>query len=369
MPLPLRALLFASVATSAAAVATVGLAAPLAPRAPVVAPAVAPAHPIVAKPPLHPAVATVHAERHASPKIPAFRPPPPDADTATLLATSRALLARQKDRMATLIPKSGYRSLGALADAVSAMGPTHAAAVKMLAAEDAFEFVIRSSPYIGDAIAEKGFLNQYDTGTSGLKYAPAARAAIEASFLGLTDVEYAQLPNSLRPKYGVIRPTRGSGVRLPWDPSEHYGRALFVLKRDAVRDFVTVYPGESLGFSALGWPGFTPPARLDAWHQSFVPWEDRMLLAPSLEVDTGVAYVRTTAPRGFQRHVADEPGYLETQYWRPLGLEHVERYEFDITPPKGEFLQALRHHGVRIIDTATGAEWHGDAPAPLLHAR
>jgi hypothetical protein len=151
--------------------------------------------------------------------------------------------------MHNLLPTSGFESLEHLEKAVDAMGPQRAQVVEMLKAEDKFDFTMRTPADFRDAIASRGFLNQHDTRRSGGILDPDWRAAVEASFTGLSTAEYQLVPNSMRPKYGYLRPAKGSGVSLP-DNATRYGEDVFVFRHDAVKDEVTLYPDDSAAYSA-----------------------------------------------------------------------------------------------------------------------
>ncbi|MCM2322402.1 MAG: hypothetical protein NDJ90_03980 [Oligoflexia bacterium] len=62
----------------------------------------------------------------------------------------------------------------------------------------------------------------------------------------------------------------------------------------------------------------------------------------------------------------DHYGYLELQYWGPLGLDDVEIFEFRVTPPSGEFLRELQKRGIRIRDgrVEPAVEWVPPASVP-----
>jgi hypothetical protein len=149
--------------------------------------------------------------------------------------------------MHNLLPTTGFASLEQIAKAVEVMGPERAGVVEMLKAEDKFEFAIRAPSANRDAIASGGFLNQHDSRTSRGMFDTDHRVLVEASFLGMSVAEYQQVPNSVRPKYGYLRPARGSGVSMNDDGTEPYGEDIFIFKHDAVKDEVTTYPNDSLG--------------------------------------------------------------------------------------------------------------------------
>jgi hypothetical protein len=234
------------------------------------------------------------------------------------------------------------------------MGPQRAQVVEMLKAEDKFEFTMRAPASIRDAIASRGFLNQHDARKSRGTMNPGLRARVEALLVGLSSAEYQQVPNSVRPKYGYLRPAKGSGVSMV-DRATPYGEDVFVFRHDAVKDEVTLYPTDSLSRSELG--------EGTEWHQSLVPWADRMLLAPNLEINRDELQYSVQVPGGF-RNTRIWTRYLEIQIWRPLGLEDVERFEFKTTPPSGAFLQALQKNGVKIFEQGSTDAWKEGEPSP-----
>lgn len=291
----------------------------------------------------------------------------PGASRALMVEAGKTLIVQQQERAQGLLPTSGFSSLHELERAVSAMGPNRAKAVELLRDEKNFEFVMRAPSTIRDSIAQRGFLNQHDSGTSRGTLNPDYRANVEASFVGMDAVAYKRLPNAVKPKYGFLRPSATSGAK--WDDSRslQYGDDFFVFKRDAVKDHLTFYPTDSLGQSAYGTSA--PPS---SWAHALQPWSQRMILAAGLEVagDGNLQYA--PRPPGFQSTRQNFDYYMEIQIWRPLGLEDVERFEFTTAPPQGDFLKALRQTGVKIFKKGSAEEWKGDAttePHSVLRMR
>ena len=303
-------------------------------------------------------------------KVPAFKAPPPYADKPTLLAASKDLMARQSARMKSFLPTTGYKSIAEVGEKTSQLSPTRAAVVDMLKSEDKFEFAMRVPGNIRESITAKGFLSQHDTLTTrgSASASEDVKSRVEASFLGMSVKEYEGIPNAIKPKYGFLRPAKETGIKIA-DGAEQYGEDIVVFKRDAVKEHLTVYPLDSVANSALGWPvkpaspGTQEPAPTE-WHQALVPWKDRMLLAPDLDVPTGTNELRlhgARAPEGFVTRPQAFSRYVEVQIWRPLGVEDMERFEFSTAPPKGEFLKALRANKVQIFQIGDTHEWKGDA--------
>lgn len=92
-----------------------------------------------------------------------------------------------------------------------------------------------------------------------------------------------------------------------------------------------------------------PTTGATTWKQAFLPWKDRVLAV------TGLALNGTT--------VTMRSSYIELQYWRPLGLEQVERFEFQDDPPSGYFSDALRAYAVKIYRRGATVEWTDDLTA------
>ena len=189
------------------------------------------------------------------------------------------------------------------------------------------------------------------------------RVKAEANFLGMIAKDYNALSPKVRPKYGYLRPSAASGVTQT-DPSSQYGSDTFIFKPEAVKDNLTFWPADSLGPAGCrGWR--TRPQR---GTKPFFPWSQRMLAAPTVAVIGNQLTRLTQYPAGFKPDFVGKYGlnYIELQFWRPLGIEDVERFEFARTPPSGAFLAALRANGVKIFQKGTPAEWKGDAPPPTI---
>jgi hypothetical protein len=279
----------------------------------------------------------------------------------------RKLIERQMDRMHKLVPSSGFATLDDVGKAVAALGPHRAKVVELLLKDDAFEFVTAKPESTRNGILQRGFLNQFDTGSSNGSYNPGWRLNAESWFLGMSRAEYEKIPNSVRPKYGYLRPAASTGVKMNDSGASHYGSDVFVFKREAVRDHLTFYPADSLGMA----PYTSGPAATqtpDQWDQALLPWSSRMFLAPHLQVtNDGELQFGQAPPPGFKGRPMNTR-YLEIQIWRPLGLEDVERFEFQTTPPSGDFLKSLRQNGVKIFKRGDVNEWKDDQPA-APHAR
>jgi hypothetical protein len=290
-------------------------------------------------------------------------PPPPQkveplahAEHDALVNAGHALVQKQAEHVKKTIPRSGFATLDHLAKAVSAMGPPRARAVELLKDEKNFEFAMNAPEGAREGIVAAGFLNQYETNTSGGKLLPEKRQEAEAKFMNLSADEYGKLPLRVRPKYGYLRPSPASGVTMN-DHAHRYGSDTFVFKSSSVKDNVTFYPCDSL-YPAT--ERFIPDAR--RWYHGFLPWSGRMLLAPSMSVEGNVMERVERGPPEFEDSTSRySDTFIELQFWRPLGLEDVERFEFAWSPPTGEFLAALRANGVKIFQKGQTAEWNGDA--------
>lgn len=284
--------------------------------------------------------------------------PGASSDRAPLVALGRSLVARAAARSKSLLSTSRFASLSELTDSIAAMGPSRARAIELLKSESSFEFAIRVPSGVRESVSARGFLNQHDTKVSNGTLDVSGRRSAEAAFLGMSEEEYQAVPNSVRPKYGYLRPAGATGVRFDERQLESYGDDVFVFKQDALKNAVTVYPADSLTY------GLSVPVPASHWQHTLLPWRDRALLAAGVEV-TAAGELQLGAappPRFFGVHAkADQ--YLEFQAWRPLGLEDVERMDFSTVPPSGAFLRALRQNGVRIFKRGETTEWRGDEVA------
>jgi hypothetical protein len=289
--------------------------------------------------------------------VPAKVKPLAPVEHDALVNAGHALVQKQAEHVKKTIPKSGFATLEHLAKAVSAMGPSRARAVELLNDEKNFDFAMNAPEVAREGIAAAGFLNQYETKTSGGKLLPEKRQEAEAKFMNLSADEYVKVPPRVRPKYGYLRPSTASGVTMD-DHAHRYGSDTFVFKSSSVKGNVTFYPCDSL-YPAT--ERFIPEAR--SWYHGFLPWSERMLLAPSISVEGNTMERVDLGPPEFKDSTSSySDTFIELQYWRPLGLEDVERFEFAWNPPTGEFLAALRANGVKIFHKGQTEEWKGDAP-------
>lgn len=291
--------------------------------------------------------------------VPSFWPPMEHADTKALITNGKQLMMRQEVRAQKLLSTSGFHSLDDIAKAVSAMGPSRKEAVELLRKENGFEIKMRTPGTIREAIAQKGFLNQHDTGCSRGCLNPNYRSNVEAAFLGISREDYDKLPNSVRPKYGYMAPSKASGIGHD-NSASHYGEDVFVFKNE-IKQHVTFHPTDSLGGSTAnyGTSGSGKAPDPTVWHQILQPWSQRMLLAPSIDVSADKK-LQMGASGPSQWNGKYSGSYLEIQIWRPVTLKDVARFEFTNTPPSGSFLKALRDSGVKIYKSGDNNEWKDD---------
>ena len=269
------------------------------------------------------------------------------------LERHRSLVKSQEERVDALFGTTGFASREAFETSVRAQG--HGEVLDFLGNEKNWQFVMNKPEIRRDGIAAKGFLNQFETGTSEGRLSPQLRNHAESVLMGVPEATYAAFDPAMKPRYGYLRTAPDASAKMG-PPSRSYGPDTYVFKAEKVRDFLTYTDGDSLGYCYVGCGGFN-----GKWDHSFLPWKDRELLAGSLSVGAGTV-TRTPLIQlpGMQSSMVHGRDYVELQYWKPLNLDDVESFEFSGQAPSGQFLKDLQDHGVKIfhrLSTGQAEEW------------
>lgn len=174
-----------------------------------------------------------------------------------------------------------------------------------------------------DSIAERGFLNQHQIGSSGGMYDPAERAAQEDHLLGITlEAEYGRgsenPANQVRPKYAFLSLKDIPLAQHPMIVSNAglinsmYGN-VFAVFSDAIKARTTFTMNDSLGMEK--------------------PAEVYTLRRKVLSADDPATHAN---------------GYMEAQVWGPLGMRDVHHFIVNcegFRPIGAEALAKLRRLG------------------------
>lgn len=259
---------------------------------------------------------------------------------------------------------SGFQSPEALREVIETKGnPDVKRAAQQLDAED-FEFAILRPENARWWVPKVGFHNQHVTGTSRGYLNNMARDVVEASHLDVTYDDFQTQDKDLKPKYGLLIPKFDSGLRRRSAPG--YGSDMFILNKDRVRDRTTWTAGDSLNSALV----YNPQFRFGVfkapvfWDQFFIPWSQRLLLAPLIQkyehtqlvpqphymnIETD-ASLPSDSPQKLKRSYPNNE-YVELQFWGELGLDDVKAFVFQIHPPSGDFLTALLRHKIPIYES------------------
>ncbi len=207
-----------------------------------------------------------------------------------------------------------------------------------------------------------GFVNQRVSGSSrgGLNF--LLMDYVEASRSGSILALYEKLDPDLKPKYGYLKPKD----RFISQKAQHlaiYGTDTYIFKKEALADRTTWTAGDSF----MGTPyGISQPTLAlndgkvlqrsvdpQIWTEYFIPWSDKDLLAPQIVLNGPRGGMRIGHQTEAVNGKALDLGYLrwgfvELQFWGPVRLSDVKEFIFRVSPPTGEFLQALRDHQIKI---------------------
>jgi hypothetical protein len=177
--------------------------------------------------------------------------------------------------------------------------------------------------------------------------------------IGVKFDEYTNTHNNLKPKYGFMRTSRDSELKLTNDGSGQYGDDIYVFKQERVNHRLMWTKGDSLGHA---WN--VESGGVDHIMDMFIPWKFRELIMPYLQSSSrSGGFHLSVSPEvaNFGSYQATKKtmysaSYFETQIWGPLDLDDVAEFTFLKEPPTGEFLNALRDRGIKIFDgTKAGA--------------
>lgn len=230
-------------------------------------------------------------------------------------------------------------------------------------------------------ILQNGFLNQYQSHTSGGELDVVLRAKVEAELSGVEPGAFAAITAENRPKYGYLAPKLGSSLARN-RAAQGYGEDIYLFKKDRLKSRTTWTSGDSLDsynyYTNTGPqnPQGNPMPKLS----HFLPWAAKDLLLARLQKDDfdpdelalqkmGYSQVQIAdgrlansgnlpvLPDTFEEYVEIQ-NYVELQFWGPLNLDDVEVFIFTKSPPSGQFLQELVKRKIQIFQHSKA----GDAP-------
>jgi len=330
-----------------------------------------------------------------------FRHLPLDTRPPKLLEAARELLAAQEKRFAASFATSGFPDDAHLRAAINSAGGHYK---KLLDAFDQgeVEFAMNRPEGARWWVPKVGFENQRNTGTSKGMMNPDYRDEVEAKLIGTRASVYKTFDNELKPEYGYLRPAPSFGVKQS-EAAARYGDDIYIFKKERVQDRLAWTAGDSFGaVDQVADDAENPVA--NNWQGYFIPWKYRSLLVPEVEptiektgfgFEAGSRYDRSyfssdaditsmedwskkekmekaAFKAAFDAHLKGTPlepfksveahRYIELQYFGPLGLDDVETFQFQKTPPSGDFLDELRKRKIKIRDgrQTPAIEWNAE---------
>lgn len=205
------------------------------------------------------------------------------------------------------------------------------------------------------AIAQHGFLNQFEAKRSGGYYDIQKRRQIEAAYSNLPLEAYDKIPISMRPKYGYLAPVIGDQLSRSSSAAD-FGSDTYIFKMERLKNRTSWVPGDSLDqydyyIDDYGKAKIPRASR-------FLPWSSRALLLPYLDSPNGANELGIVAQTDNKLNVGGKliklpttvnQDYIELQFWGTLSLDDVEAFIFKTDPPKGKFLLELKRRNIRIF--------------------
>lgn len=276
---------------------------------------------------------------------------PTDSRPEKIQKEVEKIINSTNSRMAKLFPTTGHINLEAYEAAVRNSGnQTLIDNFELLKNVD-FDLSIRRPNAGRFWVPKTGFQNLFVTKSSRGYYTPEGRNNVESGWTGIEAQEYLSYDDETKPKYGSIRPKLSDSKSIPAEKDKGYGDDIYLLKKEAVIHRLTLNIGDSNGVIAIntgsGWEWRRHEAK--EWDQTYIPWSHRTLLAPYLNRELfGHSQKNETdiLNKGWKTGFV----YFEIQIFGALTLDDVEAFEFQGTPPSGEFLKELQKRKIQIID-------------------
>lgn len=163
-------------------------------------------------------------------------------------------------------------------------------------------------------ILKRGFMNQYQMGSSRGIFNPELRQKAEAHYLKMTLTEYRNLPVDVMPKYGMV--LSPSFLTKSHKLSSQYGEDLYLLKFDQLRERLTWTYGSPVEF----------------WDtRGFIPWEHK-----EPRSSHSVKY------------------HTQFQVWGSVQPSDIQALIFTKIPPDYETIQMLEQNNIEVYDGRKG---------------
>ncbi|MBS1969817.1 MAG: hypothetical protein JSU04_05895 [Bdellovibrionales bacterium] len=294
---------------------------------------------------------------------------PGDKRLAKINDKARKFMREHEALFEKTIPSTGYSDYAAYEKAVrSSADPVVQRAVALID-QNQLDVYIRRPEQGRFWIPMTGFQNQFVTDSSRGYMGKEGRNGVESLLTDRNVAEYSKLDNELKPKYGALRVKEGTGVKDDVSSANWYGSDIYTLKLEAIADRLSIFVGDSLNHynsSGVNWHvGRTAP--VNNWDGMLIPWSRRLLIVPYM-IETlkySNAFYRpsySAAPElPIKRQQDRAHEYWESQIFGRVTLDMVKTFEFEKTPPSGEFLAELKKHGIKIIDRRVNppVEWDG----------
>lgn len=274
---------------------------------------------------------------------------------------AKNILSRQEQVFDRLFKAVGYRTYSEFETFLrESNDPVVQKAISLAENENHFEIHMARDERTREGIAQKGFLNQFQTGTSSGVSNLELRTNLESTMIAMDPKEYQKLSNELKPKYLSIKVKDGSAVHSPVMVAPRYGTDVYTFKNHLISDRMTFFPGDSLDH--VKGKITSDPLTMNSRSVSptsvemlFLPWSRRLLMVPFM-----LAYLQKNT---FGAPIFDSRDYRvpllwssiphpywEAQVFGPLDLSHVESFEFRKNPPNGKFLSELLRRDILILD-------------------
>ncbi len=204
--------------------------------------------------------------------------PPKSGRLPRLLVQAKELLKKQEERFVPFFSDSGFSDSEALRKALHEYSPQAGKLADNLANEKV-ELAMNRPEGARWWVPKVGFQNQRTTGSSRGMFSPEYRNQVEAKLTGQNSVEYAASDDQFKPVYGYLKPKPSNRIKQA-NAANGYGPDTYVFKNDRVTDRLTWTPCDSFGVQ--GYAAESPGAKPTNWKGFFIPWKNRLLIAPDL---------------------------------------------------------------------------------------
>lgn len=241
---------------------------------------------------------------------------------------------------------------------------------------DEMELFVYAPAHIGSSIKKYGMLNRHVTDTYTYGHPNIAyRTESEKFYAHLSDDEYSNLGPRTLPVYAIIRKKNDTFVQS--SSASNYGDGGFVLDLEAVKDRLSILPGDTLVSYQRSERKKSIADYKNTWGRRFIPWKYRYFIFPEIlgdELDRLDLQHDITRPISdllakllksigksniakilLEKSTPNGNAYIEAQIWGkiPFDPKYFVAYEYPkLRPPSQLYLRELLEMGIEVREVS-----------------